>query len=316
MTTAVSTRAAGTLNPTRQQLDELDALLQRMLELPVSKLDEEEEHAENEEPADEPTPAAPPMPSPPLVAVNESPPTSPPVSYVMVETASPRPLPLASGFEPQPPLLKPQLVPVTPAEPVEEIERSIRECEPSCGATRLPSPEIFAPAASNETPVPSSEGEAWVPLRSTWKPSPQTWPPLADSWHQARNETPDLDLDSLLPSNPFDLMTAAAPAALSSLPGTLPLEEKPEAEKPPAIEPRLSLSAEDAPRPVPWTLQPLLWFNRGFDVCMSPLGGLGRWLSGPGRQSLGFLGLACLTAAVIIAVTAGLGWTWWSSLVE
>ncbi|MHB1422369.1 MAG: hypothetical protein ACYC3I_04065 [Gemmataceae bacterium] len=306
MTTSVSTRAAGTLNPTRQQLDELDALLQRMLELPVNKLDEEEQ-AETEEAADEPVPPLEPTPAPAIVAVKEMPPAAAPVSYMVVETASPRPLPPASGFEPRPSMLKPQLVPVTPAKTVEEKLQAI-DTAPS---NDTPIPTSSSPA------VPPSDGEAWVPLRSTWKPSPQTWPPLADSWHQAKVGSPTLDMPQALPSNPFDLTPAPAPVPLSSLPDPQPSEETEEQVMPlPAVEPRLSLSAEDAPRAVPWTLQPLLWFNRGFDACMAPLGAPGRWLRGPGRQALGFIGLACLTAAVIIAATAGLGWSWWSSLIE
>jgi hypothetical protein len=39
MTTSLSPRSAP-VHPTRQQLDELDALLQRMLDLPVNQIDE------------------------------------------------------------------------------------------------------------------------------------------------------------------------------------------------------------------------------------------------------------------------------------
>src|SRR5436305_2011466 len=40
MSTSVSPRPATSAHPTRQQLDELDALLQRMLDLPVQPADE------------------------------------------------------------------------------------------------------------------------------------------------------------------------------------------------------------------------------------------------------------------------------------
>src|SRR5579884_4483024 len=145
MTISVSPRRAGTLNPTRQQLDELDALLQRMLELPVHPLDKPE-------PAKLEGPSAAlghqPSTSGELPTDSEPrPPTSgqptadsrqriamPPISYTVVETASPRPLPPASGFEPRPPMTASRLAPVA-----------------------LPE----APAAP---PVPETrEAEAWVP---------------------------------------------------------------------------------------------------------------------------------------------------------
>ena len=177
MTTSVSTHAAATLNPTRQQLDELDALLQRMLELPVNKLEEEqadEEQVEDDELAVEPASPVQPSFSHPMIPVEETPPARSPVSYMVVETASPRPIPPASGFEPQLSVLRPQRVPTTPPEAVPEPPEQ-REPE-SNGEPPVPE--------SAPTPTEANEPETWVPLRSTWQPSPQTWPPLADSWHQ------------------------------------------------------------------------------------------------------------------------------------
>ncbi|MGH7225683.1 MAG: hypothetical protein ACRELF_20895, partial [Gemmataceae bacterium] len=67
----------------------------------------------------------------------------------------------------------------------------------------------------------------------------------------------------------------------------------------------------DAPVAVSWPMLPLVWFNQGFDACLAPLGAPGRWLCGSrGRQTLGLVGLTCLAAAVAIAVSAGMGWTW------
>jgi hypothetical protein len=155
MPTSISTRTPGSLNPTRQQLDELDALLKRMLELPVNPLDEGNE-AEAEDAAEEPPP--PPVERP---AETES------VSYMVIETASPRPLPPASGFEPRP-------SPLTPMTPPTNIPAE--DSEPPAAAEPAPTIAIEAPA---------SDAEAWVPLRSTWQPSAQTWQPLAESWRQA-----------------------------------------------------------------------------------------------------------------------------------
>lgn len=300
MTTSMTTRAAESLNPTRQQLDELDALLQRMLELPVHPLDKPEQ-AKAEEPAEE----SPPLPRKeeskkrkqeketdvPSASIYRLPPAAlPPVSYTVVETASPRPLPLASGFEPRPSMLTPRLAPVSPPE---------------------------KPAA----PPPVSEagtGETWVPLRSTWQPSAQTWPPLAESWHQANSgtvhsEAPNPIAESRpdptppLPAEPALTVEIPAPPPAQE---TLPETPKPELES--SSEPQLSLPAEDAPvtvSTVSWPLLPLVWFNRGFDACFAPLGAPGRWLCGNGRVVLGFIGLACLAGAVAIAANAGMAWS-------
>jgi hypothetical protein len=153
----------------------------------------------------------------------------------------------------------------------------------------------------------------WVPLRSTWQPSPQTWPPLAESWHQANSGTPNLTPLRPVLTPRFD----PTPAALANdeeqraknNEKEVKSEEQPS--PPPSPEqPRLSLSAEDAPAPVPGLLLPLLWFNQGFDACLSPLGAPGRWLCGSGRHVLGFIGLMCVIAAVVIALSAGMAWTW------
>src|SRR5579871_5284982 len=193
MPTTVSSRSPGTMNPTRQQLDELDALLQRMLELPVAKV-ESPESADTEE-------------TPPVAEPVRSRPS--PVSYMVIETASPRPLPLASGFTPQPSPLTPRLVPV---KPMPEPEPQVPEPE---AVAPVGEPEEVPPTPTlphkggggNHSTVPTNgeagllspsplvgeggggggEDEAWVPLRSTWQPSAQTWPPLADSWQQAQS---------------------------------------------------------------------------------------------------------------------------------
>jgi hypothetical protein len=303
MATSVTTRAAGTLNPTRQQLDELDALLQRMLELPVQPL-EKPEQTHEEEPAEEPEPPPPPRQTEIVKKKEEKEaavlphnvfrlPASatPPVSYTVVETASPRPLPPASGFEPRPSTLTPRLVPVTPPPPPE-------------------TPASPSPVAA------ADEEETWVPLRSTWQPSASTWPPLAESWHQANGGTipltaPEPIADSRpdptppMPAEPIINLEKPAP-----LPVSEPVIETPNAEVQAPSEPRLSLSADDAPIEVAWPLLPLVWFNQGFDACVAPLGAPGRWLCGRGRVVLGLLGLAGLAAAAVIAVNSGMAWSW------
>ena len=291
MSTTVSTR---TLSTARQQLDELDALLKRMLELPVNRVGETDESEEIDE-------------APPAAAVRdeEPQPASPPVSYMVIETASPRPLPPASGFEPRQPLLAPRLVPVTPRqEPVAERPAP------------APSPEPVPTVAPAPEPEASVEAEQWVPLRSTWQPSAQTWQPLAESWRQAHSGLPS---DALMPhpvpespvenTPPIEITLPVAPGPVQPVP-TPARMAAPLVPAAPAA-PRLRLTAEDAPSSVPWPLLPLLWFNQGFDACLVPLGAPGRWLCGPGgRQLLGAIGLLSLAAAAAVLAAAGMGWSW------
>jgi len=290
MTTSVSPRAGGRLNPTRQQLDELDALLQRMLELPVHPL-EKMESTKSEDLSEASSTGSP---QPPLSSQQKDEaaplpprPSRPLLSYTVVETASPRPLPPASGFEPQPLSRKPRLVPVTPP-----------------------------PETPSATPEASSNGdEAWVPLRSTWQPSGSTWPPLAESWHQPPNVTPLPATSRSIaePQSEPPTPISGKPAAIVEAP-PLPADSDSESKMPNAegqtpAEPLGNLSAQDVPLTVPWPLLPLVWFNQGFDACLVPLGAAGRWLCGRGRVVLGFLGLTCLAAAIAIAVNSGMGWS-------
>ncbi len=353
MTTSLSTRSPGRPNPTRQQLDELDALLQRMLDLPVDPLDEPEQ-AEVEEPLDEPPPIAANLVERPMLAVRHEldrrevdrpadeirPPQQPetrparaPVSYMVVETASPRPLPPASGFEPRQPIPALRLMPVPPQPetpeppPVtskewevkkieEEEEKSEEETSPHFS---LPTPQI-APATIEPSVPAADEAEMWVPLRSTWQPSAQTWPPLAESWHLANGGTAPLTAPSPIATPRIDPMPTAPVKneeqdAINNKPEATNNKQEVKSEEQPALsaqreQPKLTLSAEDAPAPEPGLLLPLLWFNQGFDSCLAPLGAPGRWLCGSGRSVLGFLGLACLAAAVVIAMSAGMAWTW------
>jgi hypothetical protein len=63
--------------------------------------------------------------------------------------------------------------------------------------------------------------------------------------------------------------------------------------------------------PAPLVLWPLIGFNRAFDACLLPLGGLGRWFRGPaGRNALATVGLLCLCAAVALVLADGIHWSW------
>jgi hypothetical protein len=311
MSTSVS---AQSVNPTRQKLDELDALLKRMLDLPVNQVEEANaavSAAAKIAPSIAPVSAEP----PPRVVAKESPaaPVEPPpeqeqtLSFTVVETASPRTLPPASGFEPTPLSLAPRLAPVSPEE-------------------SPPEPAAPEPAATEPSSDPASaEQEVWVPLCSTWQPSAQTWPPLADSWQQATAAAaaaedaprPEVKAEpevAVVPMpEPRPLPTPPGPRVETKVFAPPPVRPTPPAPPPPAESSPspLTLSAEDAPVRIHPLLLPLLWFNQGFDACLAPLGAPGRWLTGPGgRRILGTLGVLCLAGAAALAVTAGIGWKW------
>src|SRR5262245_20903868 len=188
----------GAVQATRQQLDELDALLQRMLDLPVSQ-------AEPESPEPEPAPRAarPALPeqaarparprqpaaraaSRPAPAQRAAPPAvsrpAYPASYMVVETVAPEafqdppPPPKAAPEDGLTPRLLGQAAAPTPPleEPVPGGRHDLVEGHPDQG----PGPQ--------EPSGPEGESGDWVPLRSSWQPSAQTWKPLRETWEQAR----------------------------------------------------------------------------------------------------------------------------------
>src|SRR5437660_233112 len=114
---ASRTGAGAGVAPTRQQLDELDALLQRMLDLPVNQVDET---------AEEPASGLPPILMPPEPPAEKTPAVRPALaSYIVVETASP-------AYHTQ-----------TPAEPLETL-----------GPRVLPPPRLPRDESFFEDPVP------------------------------------------------------------------------------------------------------------------------------------------------------------------
>jgi hypothetical protein len=62
---------------------------------------------------------------------------------------------------------------------------------------------------------------------------------------------------------------------------------------------------------LPAVLWPLAWLNGLFDLCLLPLGPLGRWFRGSaGRNLLGTVGVLCLLAALALVALDWFGWTW------
>jgi hypothetical protein len=287
MTTSRSPRSSGPVHPTRQQLDELDALLQRMLDLPVNHLEDAQPPPAEEPAAPEPAskgaeepvekPAEPDA-KPPLLAVF---PASlvdrgPPVAYTVVETTDPRP---ESAREP-----------------------------------------AAAPEAKGEGP-----GD-WIPLKSSWRPSAQTWGPLAEKWQQAQGAlepapAPPEEAKTIEPVAPEPAPAVSAP------PSTEPVAERPAPapEVPPPAAPTPAPAADHppvpkkpaappAPRPEPrppkkgWGHRSLVGFNKVFYACLWLLGPAGSWLAAPaGRTLLGVVGLMCLGAAAVLFFLDGVG---------
>jgi hypothetical protein len=300
----------GSVQGTRQQLDELDALLQRMLTLPVSPGDgfpaATTPSVQPPFPEEEWVPPAAQATYPPPPPPRPTPPPSPsqqrgyPASYMVIETATP------PFFDPNDAGLGPRKISAEPRQqaspysyptPVPGGRHQLVEDTPH---------DPIAEAARAQLSMPD-EGE-WVPLQSTWQPSAQTWKPLAETWEQSRGSAPPRPTmpeppmmsswrESVIPPPPpgyEELQRAATP----------PQPTAPASPEPPP--PQVAAP----PERTPLLLAPVVWFNKGFDLMLAPLGPVGRWFRGPtGRTVLGTVGLLCLAGAIGFGVLERFGWT-------
>jgi hypothetical protein len=266
----------------RQQLDELEALLQRMLAVPVDRLESQKTDSAVQ---------------PGL--------TDSAVSYTAPKEPENQ---LAPKIDFQ--ALKKQLAAQTqnaqrestPAPPSFGVEAAEGRApshpdEPSPIAQLVDDPRgvsVTPQSSDHEEPLTNRNDDSWVPLSSTWQPSSLTWKPLAQSWQQSP--------------------TAAPPVGE---PGAVRAEEAvaPEPINPPAIN---SQVAAETMLPQNLTLEEpidrwanlLVWFNRGFDYCLWPLGPAGAVLRTPtGRLGLAILGASCLVAAAVVVFMDWIGWT-------
>ena len=318
MATSLSSRSAP-VQAVREQLDELDALLQRMLELPVSK-------AEEVAAADSPFPRLDrktTIPSP--VDAQEASGTIPIAgrdAEVFPGRASanelpgmPRPVPERAEQV----NLEPRLI----SDPPREDERRPSKDEREEGR------------------------EDWVPLRSSWQPSSQTWGPLAKQWQEAQQveksggkygkqaqpvpepdeiarpaaaatsppaqkpgseETVPAKQKPLPTSWQMDAHAAAEPAAQAPpLKDILPLRPPEPTLTPPAEQQR---GTSDEP-PLPPFLWPLAAIDFAFDRLLLLAGPIGKPLrSRRGKSFLGIAGLLCLGAAAVLWALDSFNWTW------
>ncbi len=261
-------------NPTRQLLDELDALMERMLELPVNQLGEDlrkpapetprvvsaEEEEEFRPPADDP--------APPVVGLRQEPARAP----------LPSPAPAAPPRE-VPPAPTLRLTPTTP--PAEE--------PPGMSAASwervLPiRPWVDEPGERSEEPA---EPGFVMPGPLPWGEEPRAAGPV--------------DLERIIPASP-EVLEAISPRP----------EPPPAAPNPwPRVGAWAGTASPPAADPGPGWLRPVLAVNRAFDAGTAWLGAPGRWLRGPrGRALVGWTGLGLLAGAVVWVVLAEFGWTW------
>jgi hypothetical protein len=306
MSTSVSRRSPSAVHPTRQQLDDLDALLKRMLDLPVNRLEDETDDEAGAPPSAEeevgPTPlmsAPEPIRGPHRPAFARAPgaeAAAPSVNYNTTDATEAD--------------LKPRVIIVTSNSPANETNSAAEAAAQA------------APATAEET---SQRGHAedWVPLTSSWRPSSRTWKPLTEAWEQAQGIDKETGRQGDKETRRQGDKETSGEHGQVSEPGSvveLETHSVPLVSLSPCL--LVSLSSADSrptqratpppspPELMPWSLWPVVAFNYVFDACLAPWGPAGRWLKGPtGRALLGILGLLCLTAAAALAAADWIGWT-------
>ena len=291
----------GSVQGTRQQLEELDALLQRMLTLPVSPGDGFP--AATTPPAQPPFPEEEWMPSPAHTPPPRPAPPSQqrgyPASYMVIETATP------PFFDPNDAGLGPRKLSAEPRQPASPY--SFPPPVPG-GRHQLVEDtphDPIAEAARAQLSMPDEGGE-WVPLQSTWQPSAQTWKPLAETWEQTRGSTPPRPV---MPEPPM-MSSWRENVIPPPPPGYEELQRAASPPSSPVVAEETPPQVAAPPERTPLLLAPVVWFNKGFDLMLAPLGPVGRWFRGPtGRTVLGTVGLLCIAGAIGFGVLERFGWT-------
>lgn len=274
MSTSVSPRSTA-VHPTRQQLDELDALLQRMLDLPVNQLDEGEA-------AEEPEPPAPAF--------------RPPVSYSVPVVdpparLEPRVVPAEEQQAPAPPALPP-----TPPAP---------EPLPPVVAAQEPGPDDWVRLASTWQP----SAQTWQPLAQSWqaaRPGTRPAPPVPAPPERVAETHP------ATPVAPARRVVAARQAPVAPpVQVAEPVAEPEDVFVAVELEPAPPKNVPAARAKYSWWQWPFVPVNVVFDLATLPLGPLGAGLrSRVGRNLLAALGIIGLVAAAVIALADEIGWIW------
>jgi hypothetical protein len=270
---------------TRQQLDELDALLQRMLALPLNP------------PEQEPAPVAHAPGSPGLTS-----PGSPEPPAILAPPLPEVPPAVARNWRIDPPAPVPVSAPHLLPEPVAD--------DPPVSSTPPPAPLPVQPVAAPEPPLaptlppPEPEPElivppvGWVP-----EPEPELPRPIIELPNRAARPTPAPTPGAHAPGSP-----GRAPGSPGRAPGS-PGRAPGSPGRAPGSPGRAPGSPGSAP---PVGVMPILWplvaFNWVFDVVCGLFGPPGRLLrSGPAKNLLGGAGLGLL-AYTAAAVAQQHGW--------
>lgn len=287
--------------PTRQQLDELDALLQKMLALPLSPFEE----------------SLPPVPPPPPLPTALAP-ARPPVAEAdlfaewsgLIRTAPAtmaRPGPLPAPAPPPPPVPAPAPdSSVFAAWGVAGLSPEARQAVPRVHSDPA-TPELGRPVGPLATVPAGDSGNlgnhlpARVPLRPTEPPVHE-----AGTFRYAGLEAHAIE--DARPVPPPDEYRVADSAIV--YPPTASAAVAPPAAE--AAEDDVSDNEEMQTQPrVPLLLMPFDLADRAAFGIAAWFGPPGRWLgSSAGRHLVGVTGILCLAGAVAWGVADWLGWTW------
>ncbi len=270
MSISLSQRSAATpASPTRQQLDELDALLQRMLDLPVNKL---------EIPDTEPASRS----------------VTPPVSYTAPDVTEDE-----GADEVAPPKIDFQALKQRLAAQMDLVNNLEAHA-----AAAPPAPEsapATAPGDDNWVPLSST----WQPSSLTWKPLAQSWQqqPAVES-----ALAPFVEPPPILAKQPNELPVwePTATAALDATPTMAAADQIMESPSRP-LPASLHLSEEEPitrwATPLVWFNLGFDWCLRP----LGPVGRLLQTRTG--RLALAVVGLGCLIAAGAVVFIDWIGWT-------
>jgi hypothetical protein len=281
MSTSLSPRSTA-VHPTRQQLDELDALLQRMLDLPVNQVEEPEGPDEA-------------VPEPPVsykIPIAEPSPRLEPRIVLPKESVQSPPLPAAPP--PAPAVLRP-----APAQMQMPAPPEFRE----------PGPDDWVRLASTWQP----SAQTWQPLAQSWqqaaRPAERPVVPPAAAVPPPAPVAPPPPARAMEPEEP-------PPHHFAPVPTTPAAEALAEDLFVPLSAPRTEVkSTPQSPAPAGsgyavWQW-PLLPVNAAFDLLTLPLGPLGAGLrTRAGRYLLAALGIGCLAAAAALVAADEFGWIW------
>ncbi len=307
MSTTVSPRpSAATVHPTRQQLDELDALLQRMLDLPVNGA--AEEAAELVRPKPERTAKETMRPSSSPVEDSRSEPSVPPLpSRDESEPAAVREdgedtegwVPLRSSWQPS-------------AQTWGPLARQWQEAQQAGQAA----PNTSKQKDSPEEPRADIEQEQTA-LRTEPTPEPNERPIAPEDELEPAEKT-ELREDATQtvapprfegPPTTWQMDAHAAQEALPPLPSLKDI--LPPLAGPATAEKQAESASSDIEAPLPFWLWPFSAITVGFDGCLALFGPVGKPLrSKTGKNVLGTIGLLCLTVAGLLASIDWFGWTW------